>query len=280
MRVTDVSETRLLNGATLIAFAAGSDSDRVFARAQNFLVEWMQGKGKSLSFESHDEVILMLPAGDAVVTGETESATLEGPTLAIVPPGPHRVTLGGTEPLVVLATSRPDLVGLQSLNDPTAADDRVAPVGEAFVREQPNAAIKILPVQAIPTPPNNPRIRFVQSATMSINFVLYEGPRGASALSPHAHTDIEQGTLALNGTYIHHLRTPWGPDATMWRDDVHLEAAPGSLLLIPPHLIHTTEGVGEERHLLVDIFAPPRRDFIAKGWVANAADYVDPQQRL
>ena len=72
------------------------------------------------------------------------------------------------------------------------------------------------------------------------------------------------------------MAPPWGPDADQWREDVHLPAGPASLLLIPPHLIHTTEGIGEGRHVLMDIFAPPRRDFIQRGWVANAADYIDP----
>jgi hypothetical protein len=30
--------------------------------------------------------------------------------------------------------------------------------------------------------------------------------------------------------------------------------------------------------LLIDIFAPPRRDFIAKNWVFNATDYRDPRE--
>ena len=46
-----------------------------------------------------------------------------------------------------------------------------------------------------------------------------------------------------------------------------------SVAVIPVHLVHTTEGVGPERHLLIDVFSPPRRDFIAKGWVANAGNY-------
>jgi hypothetical protein len=46
--------------------------------------------------------------------------------------------------------------------------------------------------------------------------------------------------------------------------------------VIPVHLVHTTEGIGDERHLLIDVFSPPRRDFIAKGWVANARDYEPP----
>ena len=48
------------------------------------------------------------------------------------------------------------------------------------------------------------------------------------------------------------------------------------MLVIPGELVHTTEGVGSERHLLIDVFAPPRRDFIGKGWVANSKDYEAP----
>jgi hypothetical protein len=48
-----------------------------------------------------------------------------------------------------------------------------------------------------------------------------------------------------------------------------------SLAIIAPTLVHTTEGVGPGSHILIDIFAPPRRDFIAKGQILNAVDYVD-----
>ena len=46
-------------------------------------------------------------------------------------------------------------------------------------------------------------------------------------------------------------------------------------MLVPINLIHTSEGVHNEHHLMIDIFSPPRRDFIAKGWVENAAGYQD-----
>ncbi len=55
-----------------------------------------------------------------------------------------------------------------------------------------------------------------------------------------------------------------------------IELASPSLTVGPVNLIHTSEGVRQEHHLLIDIFSPPRRDFIAKGWVQNAGDYVDP----
>jgi hypothetical protein len=48
--------------------------------------------------------------------------------------------------------------------------------------------------------------------------------------------------------------------------------------VVPPELIHTTEGVNGGHHLLIDIFAPPRRDFIAKSWMLNASAYRDPQR--
>jgi hypothetical protein len=51
-----------------------------------------------------------------------------------------------------------------------------------------------------------------------------------------------------------------------------------SILVIPPALIHTSEGVGPGRHLLIDVFAPPRRDFIAKKWMLNSSEYLDPQE--
>jgi hypothetical protein len=31
------------------------------------------------------------------------------------------------------------------------------------------------------------------------------------------------------------------------------------------------------RHILIDLFAPPREDFIAKGQILNSADYLPPQ---
>jgi hypothetical protein len=70
------------------------------------------------------------------------------------------------------------------------------------------------------------------------------------------------------------LRVPWFSDAGRWRDDEHLAAPSPSLLVVPVEMIHTTEGVGDGPHFLVDVFSPPRRDFIDKGWVFNSADYT------
>src|SRR5262249_47988560 len=136
--------------------------------------------------------------------------------------------------------------------------------------------IAVFEIDKIAAPADNPRLKMFQSATMSINWVDYDGPRDRTALSPHAHSDFEQASLAAAGDFVHHLRVAWGKDATQWRDDEHRLAGSPSVLVIPPDLIHTTEGVGPGHHLLIDIFAPPRRDFIARNWVFNSGAYRDP----
>jgi hypothetical protein len=268
-----VTHDVLLNGATFIPLT-GTTLGTVHVASQNFLLQWLEGTDVSTSFSSREETIVILASGTAGLSGDNWSATMNGPAVAIVPAGRSALALkNGTA--VILATDRSDINKAHAVNGTIPVDSRVATVGVPMTRTQPLATPKVINVADLPPPADNGRLRFLQSATMSINFVLYDGPRGSDALSPHAHADIEQGTLALAGDYIHHLRTPWGRNATNWHDDVHLPAGPGTLLLIPPELVHTTEGIGTGMHMLVDIFAPPRRDFIEKGWMANAADYVE-----
>ena len=125
----------------------------------------------------------------------------------------------------------------------------------------------------LPNSVGMPRAKLFQTSTMSINWVDYSGPRDRKALSPHSHGDIEQASIAIEGTFVHHFRTSWGSDADLWRPDAHLEAPSKTVALIPPPIIHTTEGIGPGRHILIDVFAPPRNDFIAKGQVLNSSDY-------
>lgn len=265
----------LQNGARLIA-PGETDDARHVAVAGNFTVEWLRHGGRAHDFCSDQEAIVLLGDAAGTIAGAWGEVAVPPMTVAIVPAGAHTVATGEPRSGVIIATERTDAAARQALDAAGTRDPRIAPPGRPYARAIPLAAPLLLPIADIPKPPGNPRIRFLQTATMSINIVLYDGPRGKTALSPHAHADIEQGSLAIDGHYIHHLRTPWGPDANGWLDDVHLDAGPDTLLLIPPELIHTTEGVGPGRHFLLDIFAPPRGDFIAKGWMANAGDYRAP----
>ena len=120
--------------------------------------------------------------------------------------------------------------------------------------------------------------RIFRCSTVMIN-VLPESddPRDPTKLSPHHHDDFEQVSLQVVGDYVHHMRVPWTPDATTWRDDEHHATRAPAVVVIPPPLVHTSQAVGEMRHWLIDVFAPPRRDFSERpGWVLNADEYPLP----
>lgn len=251
--------------------------DRSVIRGQNFTVECLHGEaGSDHAIHSVDETILICPdvgVGIARQDCETEAAAR---TLVIVPAGTSTLRLAGKGRVFALTTGRTDIAADAIVNgvDYVLPDDRVAPVRAPYALAPSADRVRVYAVDEMPFPPDNPRLKFLQSATMSINWVEYQGQRDRSKLSPHAHEDFEQGSLAIEGDFVHHIRTPWISDAGEWRDDAHINASAQTMLIIPPELIHTTEGVGQGRHILIDVFAPARADFIAKGWVHNLQDYA------
>ncbi|GAA3290213.1 hypothetical protein GCM10020295_04040 [Streptomyces cinereospinus] len=123
--------------------------------------------------------------------------------------------------------------------------------------------------------------RIFRTAHLMVNwFPRQVGPRDPERLSPHVHEDFEQGSVTLAGDFVHHFRTPWTPRLSEWREDAHTRCHSPSVAVIPPGVIHTTRAVGAGDHDLVDVFAPPRADFLGQGWVLNADDYpADPGQQ-
>lgn len=233
---------------------------RTTAGACDFCVEWIVfgSPGQAIRIEAASEHFVIVGQGTLRIAPAAAAGEVAVPAdhVAIVPAGTHTL-LGdpGTQGAVI--TTR------------RAEFESRPPYG----RRQMLAMPQVLSFDQIKASPEKPRLKILQTATLSINIVDYQGPRDRSALSPHSHAAFEQGSLALEGDFVHHLRTPWGSDAGQWRDDEHRSAPSPSLVVIPPHVIHTTEGVGDGRHLLIDVFSPPRQDFIASGWVFNAGDY-------
>jgi mannose-6-phosphate isomerase-like protein (cupin superfamily) len=255
-------------------------------RGQNFTVHrFVHSPEKTHSITSGDEILFIFPETGGEL--ETVDGIHQIPPRAFVIASPGKIdvrpdglgsvyalTTGATQPAKELAVNAVDY---------RITDRRVKPVCSSLAsaadrREDLHADLRadlrVYLIDQMQFPAENSRLKFLRTKTMSINWVEYEGPRNRAQLSPHAHTDFEQGSLAISGNFIHHIRTPWAPDANQWQEDRHLDASADSVLIVPPELIHTTEGVGEGRHVLIDIFAPPREDFIAKGWVHNAGEYA------
>ena len=253
---------------------------RWLARGQNFFVEWAEADfdGARLQAASGHETMVLVFGQPACIAWEGTTVQAPARSVCIVPPGGLSVTLDNGGSCAVLASRREDLGNRVALNQADFAepDPRIKPFTPPFRRQSDTGAIRVWPIDSFEAPASNPRLRMLQSATLSINWVEYEGPRDRRSLSPHSHGDLEQASLAVDGRFVHHLRQPWGKDADQWRDDRHIEVGSPSMMVVPVHLIHTSEGVGPGRHLLIDVFSPARRDFIARGWVHNAADYQEP----
>jgi hypothetical protein len=254
-------------------------------RGQNFWLEWVELPGGAGSFSagSEQELMVFAPAGTLRIADAKGGQAVDVPphSVAILAPGRYGFSAEAPAKCGVFASHRPDVAGRRVLGSQAyeTPDPRIVPTGRPYRRKTRSGWIQVLDIGAVMASKDKPRLKMLQTETLSINIVEYDGPRNRAELSPHSHDAFEQGSLAIAGNFTHHLRAPWGSDADQWREDEHLQAPSPSLLVVPVGLIHTTEGVGQGHHFLVDLFSPPRGDFIGKGWVANSADYEAAGER-
>lgn len=252
-------------------------------RTAHFLVELVEVEGTVVleRNEQPDEYMVVLPPGvRAVAQTPAEHIVSDGNALLIMPPGRSTVELAGQGVVTrVFSTAATDLLS-GSANAPDYVD---MPAG-------------LDPMIPWPTPRDGWRLRcydlaehedathisrVFRSTNLMVNIMRpYDAPRDPHALMPHWHDREEQVTVTVAGRFMHHLRTPWVPDSTTWREDEHLEAGSPSMLVIPARLVHTTQAM-EAGCWIIDVFGPPRRDFSSKpGFVCNADDYPLPADAL
>lgn len=252
-----------------------------FLRGCDFLTAYHEARpGALLERRGQiDEYALLLPDAEsaAEISWEGESLSAKGPQVVFIPPGESAVVLPKGGRLVRFFTARSEDL-LARCSNAGAYATRPAHIPPLKDWPQPLGGwrIRAYPLDVPDQPGRFGRI--FRCTTFMLNvFAPALGPRDPAKLSPHHHEDFEQGSLALGGRYVHHLRWPWTTDMKDWRPDLAVEAPAPSLLVIPPPVIHTSRATDAGANDLVDVFCPPRLDFSLKeGWVLNAADYPLP----
>jgi quercetin dioxygenase-like cupin family protein len=251
------------------------------ARGQNFVAVYSEvepgARLERVDQPSEYVVVLAEPDMTVEVHAQGRSVVLDEPGVVIVPPGPSSVVAGADGGVVRVFASDADDVAREAVNAASYDEPhpRVAPPAPAK-EPRDGYALKVHRLSDHPPEPGRFGAIFRTSQLM-VNFLdPQEGPRDPEKLSPHHHDDFEQGSLTLRGTWVHHIRTPWTTRRSAWREDEHRRVEDVSLTIIPPPTVHTSEAVGQGINVMLDLFAPPRTDFIAQGWVLNDDDYPAP----
>jgi len=254
---------------------AAQDAQTWITRGANFVVLYSQVRaGAVFTRQTQEDEYMVFNLDAQVYVRALGGECLASPdTLVIVPPGPSRLEVQKDGTLVRLFSRRATDLAAQAVNAFQYVHDApgVAPLIDRPVWSE--TRLRSYCVNAYRPAQGNMCV--FRSHNLMLNIMRpRQAPRDTRMLSPHQHEDFEQGSLALRGVWKHHLRYPWTKNLAEWREDVHLSVGSPSLLVIAPQVIHTSHNVSDGESWLLDIFAPPRKDFCTQaGTVRNAEDY-------
>lgn len=245
-------------------------------RGANFAIIYTRAMaGAAITGNFQDEHFAYALDGGVIVTARGEERRLGDEDLAIVPPGDWRIRFEKESSLLQMVTADEGIAALAA-NQALYAD----------------GAPEVAPIDPWPEPTNGYRLRHYSTLEgyrrgglvhayrtrklMMVPYPRFLEPRDETQLSPHAHADFEQGSVALEGEWQHYLRVPWTANRREWKPDATVEIGSPSTTIIPAGVIHTSQGMAGAGMRLVDVFAPPRMDFSERGWVDNADEYPMP----
>jgi hypothetical protein len=256
----------------------GDGASTWWVRAQNFVLAYSTvAAGGSLTAVSTEyEYMTVLVEGSVDVDSEAGSGSATGDAVIIVPPGRSTV-LARTDATLyrVFAPPTPELVALCSnaASYETPRHD-VAPFA---AWPMPFDGYKLRVYQYDQLPAGHRKVFRSRNAMINYSGHPGDGPRDPKRFTPHSHTDFEQISLELWGSYQHHLRYPWEPDSTTWRDDAHFTVKAPGITVMPVNVIHTSQAMDPNGSRLSDIFSPPRLDFTLAGNCHNNDEYPLPE---
>ena len=261
----------------------GNGTRHWITRAANFVAVTSEAAATAvLARNNPDEYMVLLPPGVAAIAeAGGKRVETKGNALLIVPPGESAIRLEKGGQVIRIFSRYAEDLAAAAVNASIYADGapEVAPL---ITWPEPVGGFKLrhYDLDAIESPDAHPlKMRVFRSTNLMVNvFMPWSVRRDEKRLSPHSHQDFEQMSLGLKGAFAHHLRYPWSPDRTSWREDEHAryDASP-STLVIPARVIHTTQDLGDGTTWLADVFSPPRMDFSQKpGFVINESEYPLP----
>jgi mannose-6-phosphate isomerase-like protein (cupin superfamily) len=244
-------------------------------RLQNALIAWSDaGSDAVIRHDEPHEIVVVLPDAGAVLSAGPVEVEAPKRSISILPAGPSSIALTTAGRVIRVFSPFPETLACLAANaeDYATARPRVKPLGSAMVYGG-EPGIRVYDIERCKAIAGRQPPSF-QTGSMNVMWIERDGPSDRTKLDPHSHDDFEEGALVVAGEYVEHLRTPWAADASAWHEDEHVMCKPGTLIIVPPTVIHTTETRGPGPHLMLNIFAPARADHINSGMVLNAKDYA------